>query len=58
VTSRNQDEMSSDLWRWSATSLRDAIRRGEVSATEVLTAHLDRCDDVNGSINALISVSA
>jgi amidase len=55
--SRNQDEMPSDLWRWSATSLRDAIRRGEVSATEVATAHLDRCDDVNGSINALISVS-
>jgi amidase len=50
--------MSSDLWRWSATSLRDAIRRGEVSATEVVTAHLDRCADVNGSINALIRVSA
>ncbi len=56
--SRNQDEMSSDLWRWSATSLRDAIRRGEVSTIEVVTAHLDRCDEVNGSINALTSVSA
>jgi amidase len=58
VTTRNQDEMPGDLWRWSATSLRDAIRRGEVSATEVVTAHLERCDDVNSSINALISVSA
>lgn len=56
--SRHQDEVSSDLWRRSATSLRDAIRRGEVSATEVVTAHLARCEDVNGSINALISVSA
>jgi len=36
--SRNQDEMPSDLWQWSATSLRDAIRRGEVSATEVATS--------------------
>jgi amidase len=54
----NRMEMSSDLWRWSATSLRDAIRSGEVSATEVVTAHLDRCEDVNGSINALINVSA
>jgi amidase len=51
-------DVPSDLWRWSATSLRDAIRSGEVSATEVVTAHLDRCADVNGSINALISVSA
>lgn len=45
----NQTEASSDLWRWSATSLRDAIRDGEVSATEVVTAHLDRCAEVNGS---------
>ena len=52
------DELPGDLWRWSAASLRDAIRRGEVSVTEVVTAHLDRCDQVNGSINALISVSA
>jgi amidase len=51
-------ELSSDLWRWSATSLRDAIRSGEVSATQVVTAHLDRCGVVNDSINALISVSA
>ncbi|MCP2243981.1 amidase [Lentzea aerocolonigenes] len=58
MTSRTRDEMPSDLWRWSATSLRDAMRRGDVSATEVATAHLERCDDVNGRINALISVSA
>jgi amidase len=54
----NQMELSSDLWRWSATSLREAIRSGEVSATEVATAHLARCTEVNGAINALISVSA
>jgi amidase len=58
VLSRNRDEMSGDLWRWSATSLRDAVRRGDLSATEVVTAHLERCDDVNDAINALISVSA
>lgn len=46
----HQTDLSSDLWRWSATSLRDAIRSGEVSATEVVTAHLDRCAEVNGSI--------
>lgn len=54
---RSRDEMPSDLWCWSATSLRDAVRRGDVSATEVVTAHLDRCQEVNGSINALVSTS-
>ncbi|MGW4210401.1 amidase [Lentzea sp. NPDC004789] len=53
----SQTEKPTDLWRWSATSLRDAIRHGEISATEVVTAHLDRCDAVNGSINALVSTS-
>jgi amidase len=49
---------SSDLWRWSATSLRDAIRTGEVSATEVVSAHLARGAAVNESINALVEISA
>lgn len=54
----DKKEQPSELWRWSATSLRDAIRSGELSATEVVTAHLERAQEVNGSINALISVSA
>ncbi|MBI4940809.1 MAG: amidase, partial [Actinobacteria bacterium] len=49
---------SSDLWRWSATALRDAIRRGDVSVTEVVSAHLDRAAAVNASVNALVEVSA
>ncbi|WP_088318329.1 amidase [Kineosporia sp. R_H_3] len=49
---------SSDLWRWSATALLDAIRRGEVSVTEVVSAHLDRAAVVNPSVNALVEVSA
>lgn len=57
---RTPDETSasSDLWRWSATSLRDAIRAGQVSVTEVVTAHLTRGAAVNESINALVEVSA
>jgi amidase len=50
-------DQPSDLWRWSATSLRDAMRKGHVSVTEVVSSHLDRCDAVNGSINALVEVS-
>lgn len=49
---------SGDLWRWSATALRDAIRGGEVSVTEVVSAHLARAAAVNPSINALVEISA
>ncbi len=47
----------SELWRGSATALRDAIRSGTVSVTEVVTAHLDRAAAVDGAVNALTELS-
>ncbi|GAA5210745.1 amidase [Streptomyces thinghirensis] len=40
-------------WQRSATELARSIRSGEVSSREVVQAHLDRMDAVNGSINAV-----
>lgn len=55
--SNHTTERPSELWRWSATALRAAVRAGEVSATEVAEAHLDRCAQVDPAINAMVEVS-
>jgi len=54
MTSANR---SSDLWRWSAAALRDAIASKEISAVEVAQAHIDRSNSVNGHLNALVTTS-
>ncbi|MGE4428062.1 MAG: amidase [Solirubrobacteraceae bacterium] len=38
---------------WSAHRLRAALRAGEVSAVEVVEAHLDRIAEVDGRVNAI-----
>jgi len=43
-----------DLWRSDALSLTAAIKAREVSAREVVQAHLDRIDAVNGAVNAVV----
>ncbi|MDE3008814.1 MAG: indole acetimide hydrolase [Acidobacteriota bacterium] len=48
--------MTSELWRESASSLAEKIRRGETSAREVATAFLERIDQVNGDVNAVVEV--
>lgn len=48
--------MSEQLWRWSARKLAEAIRGGVVSSREVVQAHLDRIDAVNGRVNAITVV--
>jgi len=45
-----------DLCFLSAVELADRIRRRELSAREVMTAHLDRIERVNPSINAIVSM--
>ena len=45
----------SSLTRRSASSLSEAIRRREVSSEEVVRAHLERIDDINPSVNAIVS---
>ncbi|MDE0885192.1 MAG: amidase [Myxococcota bacterium] len=40
----------------SATSLAGMIRRGELSAREVLKAHLDRIESINPTLNAIVTL--
>jgi amidase len=48
--------MSTELWRWSAAALAQAIRAKQVSAREVIQAHLDRIEAVNLKVNAVTTV--
>ncbi|MFI5894163.1 amidase [Actinoplanes sp. NPDC051513] len=45
-----------DLWQRTATDLAGLIRRREVSAVEVVQAHLDRIAAVNPQINAIVTL--
>jgi amidase len=45
------------LWRLPATQLAGLIRSRKVSAREAVQAALDRLDDVNGRINAVVDCS-
>jgi amidase len=47
-----------ELWQRGATELAAAIRSGEVSSREVVDAHLDRIEKVNGEVNAVVIVLA
>lgn len=46
--------MSELVWK-TAVELAALIRRGEVSAVEVLTAHIERIDAVNPELNAIVT---
>ncbi len=46
----------SDLIEQSAVELSTALRRGDLSPTEVVTAHLDRIDEVNDRVNAIVAL--
>jgi amidase len=50
--------MADELWRTGAGELARMIRAREVSSREVVQAHLDRIDAVNGSVNAITVVLA
>ncbi|MFF7795426.1 amidase [Streptomyces sp. NPDC007991] len=47
-----------DLCFSTATELTAALRRREISAREVVTAHLERIDRVNPSVNAIVTLVA
>jgi amidase len=47
-----------ELWQMGALELAAVIRAKEVSSREVLEAHLDRVDKVNGDLNAIVRVLA
>ncbi len=44
----------SDIWQMTAREIAAHVQSGEVSATEVAQAHLDRIDAVNPAINAIV----
>ena len=45
-----------ELWRETATALATLIRRRELSAAEVVRAHLERIDAVNPELNAIVTL--
>ncbi|TIX93941.1 MAG: amidase, partial [Mesorhizobium sp.] len=45
-----------DICRLSAVDLADAIRRRQLSVREVVAAFLDRVDEVNPLVNAIVSL--
>jgi amidase len=46
--------MGNELWRRGALELAGMIARREVTSTEVVQAHLDRIDEVNPALNAVV----
>jgi amidase len=48
--------MGQELWRESASALAAKIRSGEVTSREVVEAHLERIEQVNASVNAVVEV--
>jgi amidase len=49
--------VSGELWRCSAVELASMLATGGVSARELLDAHLERIEQVNRSINAVVTLS-
>jgi amidase len=47
-----------ELWQQTATELAAHLHRGELSATEVMEAHLARIETVNPSVNAIVTLDA
>ena len=50
--------MSQDLWRLSATEMVERVARRDVSSTELTQSCLQRLEDVNPRINAIVDVLA
>ncbi len=46
--------MHSELWKWDATALAEAIRKREISCVEAVTSCSRRMDEVNPQINAVV----
>jgi amidase len=48
--------VAKELWQESASSLADMIRKGATTSRDVVEAHLERIDAVNGAVNAIVEV--
>jgi len=49
--------MTDELHYLSAVELRDLLRAGQLSAREVLAAHVVRIDAVNPAVNAIVTLT-
>ena len=49
-------DMAQEIWRKSALDIAADIADGIVSSREVVQAHLDRIEEVNGTVNAIVRV--
>lgn len=52
----NHTVTTTDLCFWTATELAAALRRRDVSAREVVTAHLEQIERVNPAVNAIVTL--
>jgi amidase len=50
--------MDDELWCLSATEQRRLLLAGEVSARELVSAHLERVEQTNPAVNAIVTVTA
>jgi amidase len=48
--------MAQEIWRKSALDIAAEIADGRISSREVVQSHLDRIEEVNGTINAVVRV--
>ncbi|KPI20494.1 Amidase [Actinobacteria bacterium OK074] len=58
MTTSSDVRAESDLCFWTATELAAALRRREVSAREVVGAHLERIERVDPAVNAVVTLVA
>jgi amidase len=53
---REQSVEDKAMWRWGATQIVSNLRAGVVTATEVLESCLERIDETNRRLNALVEI--
>ena len=50
--------MDDQIWAWSATRIADSVRARDISSREAVLSFLSRIDEVNPSVNAIVSLQA
>src|SRR5690606_24891273 len=52
-----RQELTDEIWSWTATRTAEAIRSGSITSREATESVLSRIGDVNPHINAIVEVS-
>lgn len=47
-----------EIWRWTATEIAHGVRTGAISAREAVQSSLNRIEDTNPALNAIVELSA